>query len=105
MLINLFPPQAPDKTYLFLPTSGTFLTDYTNKSHLHIAITDSRGDVVEFDQGGVHKYSFKYKYKYSKMYKYKYSIKMYKYKYKNKNNYILRMYILFQIESFVPFLA
>jgi len=37
------------------PTKGTFLTDYTNKSHLHIAITDSRGDVVEFDQGGVHK--------------------------------------------------
>jgi len=37
------------------PTKGTFLADYTNKSHLHIAITDSQGDVVEFDQGGVHR--------------------------------------------------
>jgi len=26
------------------PTKGTFLADYTNKSHLHIAITDSQGD-------------------------------------------------------------
>jgi len=37
------------------PTKGTFLSDYTNKSHLHIAITDSRGEVVEFDQEGIHR--------------------------------------------------
>ena len=35
--------------------SGTFLTDYTNKSNLHIAVTDSRGEVVEFDQHGLHR--------------------------------------------------
>ena len=34
---------------------GTFLTDYTNKSNLHIAVTDSRGEVVEFDQHGLHR--------------------------------------------------
>jgi len=37
------------------PTTGTFLTDYTNKSNLHIAVTDSRGEVVEFDQHGLHR--------------------------------------------------
>jgi len=37
------------------PTKGNFLVDYTNKSHLHIALTDSKGEVVEFDQGGIHK--------------------------------------------------
>jgi hypothetical protein len=26
------------------------LDDYTNKSNLHIAITDSTGEVVEFDR-------------------------------------------------------
>ena len=33
--------------------SGTFLSDYTNKSNLHIAVTDSVGEVVEFDKSGV----------------------------------------------------
>ena len=32
---------------------GTFLSDYTNKSNLHIAVTDSVGEVVEFDKSGV----------------------------------------------------
>jgi len=35
------------------PTKGTFLSDYTNKSNLHIAVTDSVGEVVEFDKSGV----------------------------------------------------
>ena len=35
--------------------AGSFLTDYTNKSNLHIAVTDSRGEVVEFDQHGLHR--------------------------------------------------
>jgi Domain of unknown function (DUF4796) len=30
--------------------TGNFLDDYTNKSNLHIAITDSNGEVVEFDR-------------------------------------------------------
>ena len=33
--------------------SGTFLEDYNNKSNLHIAVTDSLGEVVEFDQHGL----------------------------------------------------
>lgn len=37
------------------PTKGNFLVDYTNKSNLHIGVTDSQGEVVEFDQSGVHK--------------------------------------------------
>ena len=34
---------------------GNFLVDYTNRSNLHIAITDSQGEVVEFDESGVRK--------------------------------------------------
>jgi len=37
------------------PTKGNFLVDYTNRSNLHIAITDSQGEVVEFDESGVRK--------------------------------------------------
>ena len=40
---------------------GTFLTDYTNKSNLHIAVTDSRGEVVEFDQHGLHRWPLLFK--------------------------------------------
>ena len=29
------------------------MTDYTNRSSLHMAVTDSQGEVVEFDQTGV----------------------------------------------------
>ena len=36
-----------------LECSGSFLSDYNNKSNLHIAVTDSRGEVVEFDQSGL----------------------------------------------------
>ena len=35
--------------------TGNFLVDYTNRSNLHIAITDSQGEVVEFDESGVRK--------------------------------------------------
>jgi len=35
------------------PTKGNFLDDYTNKSNLHIAVTDSRGQVYEFDRAGL----------------------------------------------------
>lgn len=37
------------------PTKGDFLNDYINKSNLHIALTNSAGFVVEFDQEGVHR--------------------------------------------------
>ena len=40
----------------YCTVAGTFLTDYTNKSNLHIAVTDSRGEVVEFDQHGLHRH-------------------------------------------------
>ena len=33
--------------------AGSFLEDYNNKSNLHIAVTDSQGEVVEFDQSGL----------------------------------------------------
>ena len=33
--------------------AGSFLEDYDNKSNLHIAVTDSQGEVVEFDQSGL----------------------------------------------------
>ena len=32
---------------------GSFLEDYNNKGNLHIAVTDSHGEVVEFDQSGL----------------------------------------------------
>lgn len=35
------------------PTKGNFLDDYTNKSNLHIAVTDSQGNVAEFDREGL----------------------------------------------------
>lgn len=35
------------------PTKGNFLEDYTNKSNLHIAITNSDGNIFEFDRGGL----------------------------------------------------
>ena len=37
------------------PTKGSFLNDYQNGNNLHIAITNSKGFVVEYDQGGVHR--------------------------------------------------
>ena len=33
--------------------SGSFLADYYNKSNLHIAVTDSEGEVLEYDSRGV----------------------------------------------------
>jgi len=35
------------------PTIGCFLTDYTNQSNLHIAVTNTAGVVYEFDERGV----------------------------------------------------
>jgi len=37
------------------PTKGNFLDDYTNKSNLHIAVTNSSGHVYEFDRDGLRK--------------------------------------------------
>lgn len=37
------------------PTKGDFLTDYMNKSNLHIALTNSSGFVMEYDQKGIHR--------------------------------------------------
>ncbi|CAB4066565.1 KPNA5_6 [Lepeophtheirus salmonis] len=36
------------------PTQGDFLKDYRNGTNLHIALTDSRGTVVEYDEEGIH---------------------------------------------------
>ncbi len=35
------------------PTRGDFLNDYVSGDNLHIAVTNSRGQVVEFDKSGV----------------------------------------------------
>ncbi|XP_069677105.1 MKRN2 opposite strand protein isoform X2 [Periplaneta americana] len=35
------------------PTTGDFLHDYLNSMDLHIGVTNSLGDVVEFDKGGL----------------------------------------------------
>lgn len=37
------------------PTNGDFLHDYESGDNLHIALTDSRGQVYEFDRAGVTK--------------------------------------------------
>lgn len=37
------------------PTNGDFLNDYKVSMDLHIAVTTSTGDVIEYDQGGLHK--------------------------------------------------
>ena len=42
--------------------SGNFLDDYTNKSNLHIAITDSNGEVVEFDRLAITNYKNPWKF-------------------------------------------
>ncbi|KAJ8321947.1 hypothetical protein KUTeg_000418 [Tegillarca granosa] len=36
------------------PTTGTFLRDYENNSNLHVGVTNSRGDVYDFDEEGIH---------------------------------------------------
>ncbi|RWS27905.1 MKRN2 opposite strand protein-like protein, partial [Leptotrombidium deliense] len=36
------------------PTDGDFLHHYQNAADLHIGLTDSRGDVYEFDKYGLH---------------------------------------------------
>lgn len=36
------------------PTAGDFLSDYENGDNLHIAVTDSHGNVVEYDETGMH---------------------------------------------------
>lgn len=35
------------------PTTGDFLNDYFNSKDLHIGVTDSKGNVVEFDRAGL----------------------------------------------------
>lgn len=36
------------------PTVGNFLEDYQNSANLHIGLTNSKGIVYDFDEGGVH---------------------------------------------------
>eukprot|EP00096_Caligus_rogercresseyi_P008874 TRINITY_DN2889_c0_g1_i1.p1 TRINITY_DN2889_c0_g1~~TRINITY_DN2889_c0_g1_i1.p1 ORF type:complete len:281 (+),score=83.66 TRINITY_DN2889_c0_g1_i1:100-942(+) len=36
------------------PTQGDFLRDYRNGTNLHIALTNSRGSVIEYDEEGIH---------------------------------------------------
>ncbi|XP_015794622.1 MKRN2 opposite strand protein [Tetranychus urticae] len=36
------------------PTEGDFLHNYQNSADLHIGLTDSKGDVYEYDKNGVH---------------------------------------------------
>ncbi|XP_039279379.1 MKRN2 opposite strand protein isoform X2 [Nilaparvata lugens] len=37
------------------PTNGDFLNDYKVSMDLHIGVTNSKGHVVEFDKGGLHR--------------------------------------------------
>merc|ERR1712141_976286 len=37
------------------PPKGDFLQDYQNHGNLHIAVTNSKGYVVEYDMEGIHK--------------------------------------------------
>ena len=37
------------------PTNGDFLHDYRNHGNLHIAITNSKGFVIEYDMEGIHR--------------------------------------------------
>ncbi|EDW64492.1 MKRN2 opposite strand protein [Drosophila virilis] len=38
------------------PSSGDFLNDYSNATDLHIAVTTSAGDIVEFDRDGLQRH-------------------------------------------------
>ena len=37
------------------PTNGDFLKDYRNHGNLHIAVTNSKGFVIEYDMEGIHR--------------------------------------------------
>ncbi|XP_013398927.2 MKRN2 opposite strand protein [Lingula anatina] len=39
------------------PTHGSFLRDYTNSSNLHVGITNTKGSVYDYDEGGLHVHS------------------------------------------------
>jgi len=41
------------QAFLFRPTKGSFLLDYHPGDDLHVGLTDSKGNVVEFDTKGV----------------------------------------------------
>ncbi|XP_037921962.1 MKRN2 opposite strand protein [Hermetia illucens] len=41
------------------PTTGDFLNDYNNSTDLHIAVTTSKGTIVEFDRNGLQRHSDK----------------------------------------------
>ena len=43
------------RPFVIKPTKGDFLTEYKNHGNLHIAITNSKGFVVEYDMDGIHK--------------------------------------------------
>ena len=42
-------------TIVIKPTKGNFLRDYKNHGNLHIAVTNSKGFVIEYDMDGIHK--------------------------------------------------
>ncbi|XP_070534043.1 MKRN2 opposite strand protein-like [Ptychodera flava] len=42
------------------PTVGTFLQDFKGNSNLHVGITNSKGAVYNYDEGGLHKDKDKY---------------------------------------------
>ena len=50
-----FPDQDHPCSVIIKPTRGDFLHDYESGDNLHIALTDSRGQVYEFDRAGVTK--------------------------------------------------
>lgn len=49
------PNQDHPCSVIIKPTNGDFLHDYESGDNLHIALTDSRGQVYEFDRAGVTK--------------------------------------------------
>ena len=42
-------------TIVIKPTNGDFLNDYRNHGNLHIAVTNSKGFVIEYDMEGIHR--------------------------------------------------
>lgn len=46
-------PQSIDHDLLLIPSRGTFLNDFNNRTGLHIGISSGSGTVVEYDRTGI----------------------------------------------------
>ncbi|XP_074593935.1 MKRN2 opposite strand protein [Brevipalpus obovatus] len=47
-------PRNSTSSIIIRPTEGDFLNHYRNSADLHIGLTDSKGNVYEFDRNGMH---------------------------------------------------